>query len=124
MAKSSAVWGIDIGQCALKALRCQRHEDVGLISAESFDYIEYSKILSQPDASPAELIHEALEQVLDLLRAELPGVSVVIFQEVWRDARGAGALVASGVSNRGVLQLGDDAKVSGDHLVDIGFCMV
>ncbi len=32
--------------------------------AEAFDYIEYPKMLSQPDANPAELIKEALEQFL------------------------------------------------------------
>ena len=77
MAKVSGVWGIDIGQCALKALRCRRHDDdPQKIVAESFDYIEYSKILSQPDADPAALIKEALEQFLS--RNELAGDRVAI----------------------------------------------
>ena len=50
MARSGAVWGIDIGNCALKALRCRRHEkDANRIVVEAFDYIEYSK---DPHASP------------------------------------------------------------------------
>jgi type IV pilus assembly protein PilM len=40
MAKSNAVWGIDIGQCALKALRCRPHDkDEKRIVVEAFDYI-------------------------------------------------------------------------------------
>ena len=66
MAKSNAVWGIDIGQCALKALQCRPHEkDPNQIVVESFDYIEYPKILSQPEAEPEELVREALEQFLE-----------------------------------------------------------
>ena len=65
MASSGAVWGIDIGQCALKALRCRPHpDDPGRIVADAFDYIEYPKILSQPDAVPDELIADALGQFL------------------------------------------------------------
>lgn len=65
MAKSDAVWGIDIGQCALKALKCRPHEkDEDRIVVESFDYIEYPKILSQPEAEPEEIVREALEQFL------------------------------------------------------------
>lgn len=77
MAKSSAVWGIDIGQCALKALQCRPHEkDPNQIVVESFDYIEYPKILSQPEADPEELVREALEQFLE--RNDLTGDSVAI----------------------------------------------
>ena len=64
MARSDAVWGIDIGQCALKALRCRAHNDDDKIVVDAFDYIEYPKILSQPDADPAELIGDALNQFL------------------------------------------------------------
>ncbi len=61
---SGAVWGIDIGQCALKAIRCRAHDDPRKLVAEAFDYIEYPKILSQPGSDPAELISEALKQFL------------------------------------------------------------
>ena len=77
MAKSNAVWGIDIGQCALKALQCRPHEkDEERIVVESFDYIEYPKILSQPEAEPEELVREALE--LFLSRNDLTGDRVAI----------------------------------------------
>ena len=59
MAKPVSVWGIEIGQSALKALRCRMEGDQVL--AEAFDYIEYPKILSQPEADAETLVHEALE---------------------------------------------------------------
>lgn len=63
MATSESVWGIEIGQSALKALRCNyRNSEV---HAEAFDYIEYPKILSQPEADPDELISEALAKFLE-----------------------------------------------------------
>jgi type IV pilus assembly protein PilM len=77
MAKNNAVWGIDIGQCALKALLCRPHEkESDRVIVESFDYIEYPKILSQPEADPEELIREALTQFLS--RNDLTGTSVAL----------------------------------------------
>ena len=65
MAKSGAVWGIDMGSCALKALRCRPHEkDDNRLVVEAFDYIEYPKILTQPEANREELIQEALRTLL------------------------------------------------------------
>ncbi|MCS7468279.1 type IV pilus assembly protein PilM [Stieleria sp. ICT_E10.1] len=63
MAKSSSVWGIEIGQSALKALRCSLVDDE--VVATAFDYIEYPKILSQPEAVPEELIADAINQLLE-----------------------------------------------------------
>ncbi|OWK36157.1 type IV pilus assembly protein PilM [Fimbriiglobus ruber] len=62
MAKPFGVWGIDIGQCALKALRLEMID--GQPTATAFDYIEHPKILSQPDADPDALTREALEKFL------------------------------------------------------------
>ena len=59
MASKSSVWGIEIGQSAIKALRCRIDGDT--VVAEAFDYIEYPKILSQPEAEPEVLVREALE---------------------------------------------------------------
>lgn len=56
------VWGIDIGQCALKALRLQNIG--GQVTATAFDYVEHPKILNQPDADPDQLTREALEKFL------------------------------------------------------------
>ena len=63
MAKTNAVWGIDIGQCALKAMRCSAGADGNLV-VDAFDYIEYPKILSQPDVEPEQMVKEALKQFL------------------------------------------------------------
>src|SRR3954447_10669076 len=77
MAKSDAVWGIDIGQCALKALRCRPHDkDEKRLVVEAFDYIEYPKILTQPEANREELIKEALETFIS--RNDLTGERVAI----------------------------------------------
>src|SRR6478752_259622 len=59
---NKGVWGIDIGQCALKALRLELI--AGKPTATAFDYVEHTKILSQPDADPDMLIREALEKFL------------------------------------------------------------
>lgn len=76
MAKTTAVWGIDIGQCALKALRCSVAADGETIVVDKYDYIEYPKMLSQADAEPEELVRDALEQFLS--RNELIGDKVAV----------------------------------------------
>tara|TARA_R110002049_G_scaffold72490_2_gene187058 strand:- start:45072 stop:47276 length:2205 start_codon:yes stop_codon:yes gene_type:complete len=63
MAKHTSVWGIEIGQSALKALRCSLVN--GEIVADAFDFIEYPKILSQPEADPEELVADAMRQLLE-----------------------------------------------------------
>lgn len=63
MASSAGVWGIEVGQSALKALHCVKKGDE--VFADAFDLIEYPKILSQPDADPDELIAEALTQLME-----------------------------------------------------------
>jgi type IV pilus assembly protein PilM len=68
------VWGIDLGQCALKAIRLENTD--GTVTATAFDYIEHPKILSQPDADPDELTREALQQFLS--RNSIKGDMVVI----------------------------------------------
>ncbi len=79
MAKSNAVWGIDIGQCALKALRCRPHDkDEKRIVVEAFDYIEYPKILTQPEANREELIREALEQFVSRNDVTSDRVSIAV----------------------------------------------
>ncbi|MHC4294474.1 MAG: type IV pilus assembly protein PilM [Planctomycetota bacterium] len=62
MAKMKTVWGVDIGKCALKALKLS--ESGGDLRVEAFDVIEHPKILSEPDANAAQLIQSALEQFL------------------------------------------------------------
>lgn len=77
MASTGAVWGIDIGNCALKALRCRPHErDLGRLVVEGFDYVEYPKLLSQPDSDREELIREAIATFLS--RNDLTGDRVAM----------------------------------------------
>lgn len=75
-----SVWGIDIGQYALKALKIRYLEGAGQVAAVAFDYIPFPKILSQPDAVPEELIPEAINTFLgrnqikdDLIAISVPG---------------------------------------------------
>src|SRR5271165_2395629 len=70
------VWGIDLGQCALKAIRLEEVD--GELTATAFDYVEHPKILSQPDADPDQLTREALTKFLERnsLRGDLVAISV------------------------------------------------
>jgi type IV pilus assembly protein PilM len=62
MPKQLPVWGIEIGNSAFKALLC--HLENQQVVADSFEYIEYPKMLSQPEADPDALISEAMAQFL------------------------------------------------------------
>ena len=82
MAEQRAVWGIDIGQAGLKALKLRYAEGANQAIAVAFDYVPHPKILSQPDAIPEELIPQALETFLsrnefdgDLISISVPGKS-------------------------------------------------
>jgi len=74
MATPKTVWGIDIGQVALKALKLRNVD--GELQVEAFDIIEHPKILSQPDADRRQLIRNALEQFL--ARNDLTDSTIVV----------------------------------------------
>ena len=76
MAKKHGVWGIDIGLVAVKALRCTVGDGPNELVADRFDYIEYPKMLNQPEAEPERMVREALEQFLS--RNDLRGDKVAI----------------------------------------------
>lgn len=65
MAKVQAVWAIDIGQVALKALKVVPGETPDQLVVEDVARIEYPKILSQPDAEPEELVRMALIEFIE-----------------------------------------------------------
>jgi type IV pilus assembly protein PilM len=67
MAKVQAVWAIDIGQVALKALKVLPGETPDSLVVEEMARIPYQgdKILSQPDAEPDELVRMALIEFLE-----------------------------------------------------------
>ncbi len=60
MAAGNAVWGIEVGQCALKAVKLRQAGDE--LELLAFDIIERPRILAQPDADQDELITAALEK--------------------------------------------------------------
>ncbi len=74
--KIQHVWGLEIGQSALKAMRC--HLEGDNVVTDVFDFVEYPKILSQPEAEPELLIADAMQQFLSRndLRGAKVGVSV------------------------------------------------
>ncbi len=76
MAENQAVWGIEIGQAGLKAIKLRYAEAAEQVLAVAFDYIPHAKILSQPDAVPAELVAQALKTFLE--RNEVKGDKVII----------------------------------------------
>ncbi|MBI1248050.1 pilus assembly protein PilM [bacterium] len=80
MAVGKAVWGIDIGHSALKALKCRMHEDGFWMVAEAFDFIEYPSPLNQAGAGSESLIKDALREFLsrndirnDTISISVPG---------------------------------------------------
>jgi len=78
MARSPFCWGIDIGKCALKAVRCRLSAEPRKLTAEAFDYVEYPMLLTQPEADPVELVGDALREFLGRndLRGDRVAVSV------------------------------------------------
>jgi len=77
MARSPYAWGIDIGKCGLKALRCRLSpDDPRKLLAEEFEYIEYPMMLSQPEADPVELVRAALADFVS--RHDLAGERVAV----------------------------------------------
>ena len=108
MAKTNAVWGIDIGQSSLKALRCVKGADDTIV-AQGYDYIEYPKNLSAADADPVEIVRDSLEQFLsrndvvgDKVAISVPGQAGLsrFFKPPPVDARKLGSLVEFEVSQQ------------------------
>lgn len=74
MAKTKTVWGIDIGQAALKAIQLRGVD--GQMRVEGLDVIEHPKLLSEPDANIKELVRNAMEKFIS--RNTLTGSTVCI----------------------------------------------
>ena len=77
-AQVQSAWGIEIGQAGLKAVRLRVEDNGESVRATAFDYIPHPKILSQPDAVPAELIEQSVATFLERnnLGDDLIGISV------------------------------------------------
>ncbi len=77
MARSNAVWGIDVGNCSLKAMRCfVEDSDPSMLVVDAVDYIEYPQILTQPGVNADEEIHEAFK--LFLSRNKIKGDKIAV----------------------------------------------
>lgn len=74
MAAANTAWGIDIGQSALKAIQVRRTDEQVLV--ESFEVIEHSSVLSQPDVDADIIIHQTLDELLR--RVDLSDASVSV----------------------------------------------
>ncbi|NLX14267.1 MAG: type IV pilus assembly protein PilM [Phycisphaerales bacterium] len=74
MAANKPVWGIDLGQCALKAFRIRSAGDK--VEVLDHAYIEHKKILSAPDVDSKALINETVSKFLD--NHELSGETIVV----------------------------------------------
>ena len=62
MARAKSVWGVDIGQCALKALKLSDVD--GQFQVEAFEVIEHPENLRGPEADRSEVFTHALGQFL------------------------------------------------------------
>lgn len=77
MARSNAVWGIDIGNCSFKAMRCcVEDSDPSTLLVDAVDYIEYPTILTQPGVDAEESIREAMK--LFLSRNKIKGDKIAV----------------------------------------------
>jgi len=74
MPSAKSVWGIDVGQCALKAIKLQWRDNK--LRVLGFDVIEHAKILTQPDADEQALIRSALAKFTS--RNQIKGSTIVI----------------------------------------------
>ncbi len=75
MAGVQSVWGIDVGRCALKAIKLRAPAE-GQVELLAHDYVEHAKILSLPDADGDELIANSLERFLS--RNDISNAAVVV----------------------------------------------
>ncbi len=77
MASAQAAWGIDVGRCALTALKLRATAN-GKVEILAHDFIEHAQILSQPDIDRQALIQSALEKFLSRNDISKDGVVVSV----------------------------------------------
>ncbi|MCD4824663.1 MAG: type IV pilus assembly protein PilM [Phycisphaerae bacterium] len=77
MARVKSVWGIDIGQCALKAIKLRVDGD-NPPQMEAFEVVEHSNVLSQSDVDSRVLIQASLEEFLQRTDVSDSEVSVSV----------------------------------------------
>lgn len=75
MAAVNSVWGIDIGQCALKAMKISASRE-GQLQVEAFEVVEHSEVLSQPEADAPLIIASSLDEFLR--RVDVSGSKIAV----------------------------------------------
>lgn len=75
MAGPQTVWGLDVGKCALKAIKLRVGGDKS-VEVVAADYIEHAKIMSQKDADAESLWTAAIEKFLS--RNDISNDKVVV----------------------------------------------
>ncbi len=84
--RARSVWSIRIGDYSLAALKLIRDANGKTVQAEAFDWIEYPRILTQPDADPQALVREAMETLLERNDLRETPVCVVVSDDVAKTA--------------------------------------
>ena len=74
MAAAKTVWGVDVGQCALKAIKLLEID--GQLQVEGFEIIEHSSVLSQPDVDVRGVVEATLQEFLR--RVDVTGTKVAV----------------------------------------------
>lgn len=74
MASRQPVWGIDVGQCSLKALKLQAAGDK--VELLGFDLVEHEQVLSQAEADATEMVRKAISDFAG--RNDLKNCRVVV----------------------------------------------
>jgi len=84
--RARSVWSIRIGDYSLAALKLIREANGKTVQAEAFDWVEYPKILTQPDADPQAIVREAMETLLDRNDLRETPVCIVVSDDVAKTA--------------------------------------
>jgi len=74
MAVNKPVWGIDLGQCALKAIALRLADNK--VEAVDYAYIDHDKILTEPDVDRAALLASSMRKFIE--KHEIAGQSLVV----------------------------------------------
>jgi type IV pilus assembly protein PilM len=84
--RARSVWSVRIGDYNLAALKLIRDANGKTVQAEAFDFIEYPKLLTQPDTDPQALVHEAMATLLGRNNLRDMPVCVVVSDDVAKTA--------------------------------------
>ena len=74
MAAIKPVWGIDLGQCALKAIALRLADNK--VEVVDYAYLDHDKILTEPDVDRAALMSATMQKFLD--KHDVAGHSLIV----------------------------------------------